>query len=144
VAFKGWDNAKLLELQQRGYAINDPNLENKMVKPIPKAKRKYSSKEKSHIEFILIAIGMPFAKEYKFHPDRKYRFDWAIIEKMVAIEYEGIYSDKSGHTSTSGYNSDSTKYNLATIGGWRLLRYTAATYMSIANDLEVILNIKIA
>ena len=62
--------------------------------------------------------------------------DWAIVEKKICIEYEGIYSEKSGHTSVSGYSDNCSKYNLATIGGWKILRYTAQNYMSFGADIE--------
>ncbi len=33
-------------------------------------------------------------KEYRFHPDRKWRFDFALPDKMIGIEYEGLNSEK--------------------------------------------------
>jgi len=69
--------------------------------------------------------------EYKFHPTRKWRFDFAVPELMLAVEYEGIYkrsSDKtrkSRHTTVGGYRNDCEKYNEAVLLGWRVLRITA-------------------
>ena len=54
----------------------------------------------------------------------------------VAIEYEGIFSEKSGHTTLSGYKKDVEKYNLATKLGWKILRYTADNYFDFENDLK--------
>ena len=54
---------------------------------------------------------------------------------MIAIEYEGIYSKKSRHTTQEGYNRDTQKYNLATTNGWRVLRYTADNYKNLETDL---------
>ena len=63
--------------------------------------------------------------EYRFHPDRKWRIDFALPQFKLAIEYEGIFSTKSRHTSTSGYLGDIEKYNELALMGWTLLRFTA-------------------
>jgi hypothetical protein len=54
----------------------------------------------------------------------------------VAIEYEGIYSGKSRHTSMKGYTMDACKYNIAAANGWRVFRYTSGNYMDIVTDLQ--------
>lgn len=86
--------------------------------------------------------GIITAREYKFHPERKWRFDLACPAYMIAWEYEGIFSDKSRHTTTKGYTEDSTKYNQAQILGWRVLRYTSKNKREIMPDLLQILNQK--
>lgn len=73
--------------------------------------------------------------EYKFHPTRRFKFDFAIPEKKIAIEYEGI-SGKSRHTSITGYTRDCEKYNIATGMGWRVFRYTALNYSQVVDDLN--------
>lgn len=90
--------------------------------------------------FIRIAIKEVFGafeEEYKFS-DRKYKFDYCIPEHKWAIEYEGIQSSKSRHTSITGYSKDCEKYNLAQILGWRVLRYTTLNYMQLYDDLKKI------
>lgn len=77
--------------------------------------------------------------EFQFNPHRKFRFDWAIPSIKTAIEYEGIFSEKSRHTSKQGYSRDAEKYNLATSGGWKVFRYTAINYKNLIQDLEQIL-----
>jgi hypothetical protein len=131
----------LFNLQQKGYKLVDPVIDQKLKKAfgLPK-KTRYSNKEKDHIEFVLIALQIPFAKEYKFMPDRRFRMDYAIIEQKIGIEYEGIMSEKSGHTNIKGYTSNAQKYNIATIDGWKILRYTALNYMEINSDLHKLLN----
>lgn len=65
--------------------------------------------------------------EYKFHPERKWRFDLAFPERKIAVEIEGgVWSKKgnSRHTTGAGYTGDMEKYNAATMLGWKLLRYT--------------------
>ena len=81
-----------------------------------------------------------YVEEHQFDPVRKYRFDWAIPELKIAIEYEGIFSKKSGHTTVSGYTKDCDKYNLATVHGWKILRYTAKNYKNFPKELKNIVN----
>jgi len=87
-------------------------------------------------------MGVQFVIEHEFHPTRKWRFDFAILDKMIAIEYEGIHSDKSRHTTRSGYAGDIEKYNAATKLGWRILRYHAGNVGEVYGDLETIFNQK--
>ena len=63
-------------------------------------------------------------KEHKFHPVRKWRFDYAIPTAKIAIEVEGGVWTGGRHTSPKGFLNDMEKYNTATIMGWRLLRTT--------------------
>jgi hypothetical protein len=76
-----------------------------------------------------------YVSELVFHPARKFRFDWAIPDLKVAIEYEGLFSEKSGHTTVKGYTKDCIKYNLAALLGWKVLRYTALNYKELEQDL---------
>lgn len=77
--------------------------------------------------------------EYQFAGDRKWRFDWAIRALKIGIEYEGIYSAKSRHTTHSGFTGDIEKYNRAQLEGWTVLRYTAKDYKNVLRDLDKIL-----
>lgn len=96
-------------------------------------------KEKLHIQKVLEGLCCQFTEEYRFDDERKFRFDWAIPNYQIAIEYEGIFSTKSRHTTVSGYSTDIEKYNLATTKGLKLLRYTALNYTNIENDLNRLL-----
>lgn len=71
-------------------------------------------------------IPMPVC-EHRFC-SRKFRFDYAWPEQKVAVEIEGgTYGRrKARHSTGSGYSADCDKYNLAALGGWLVLRYTAA------------------
>jgi very-short-patch-repair endonuclease len=95
---------------------------------------------KHKIYTILDGLPETVYTEYKFDESRKFRFDFAIPDKKIAIEYEGIYGGfRSRHTSVQGYSKDTEKYNLATISGWRILRYTASTVDSLETDISRIL-----
>lgn len=94
------------------------------------------SKGSNQIELILKSLKLNYEPEYKFSQNRKFRFDYALIESKIGIEYEGIYGGKSRHTTVSGYSTDTEKYNLATCEGWRVLRYTSGTVGNLIEDLK--------
>ena len=80
--------------------------------------------------------GITLNKEYQFHDTRKWRFDWAFPAIKVAVEYEGIYSAKSRHTTRSGFLGDVEKYNAATVAGWKVIRVTADNYKEVIKILN--------
>lgn len=63
-------------------------------------------------------------REYRFHPTRKWRFDLAWPDSMVALEIEGAVWVQGRHTRGSGFAKDMEKYNAAALLGWRVLRTT--------------------
>ena len=109
-------------------------------------KQQYNDANKSKLYMVVWVLckehGLKYETEYKFHHKRKFRFDMAITEKKIAIEYEGIHSEKSRHTTIAGYNRDSEKYNLAATEGWRVLRYTSSTINNAGADLLKLINDK--
>lgn len=62
--------------------------------------------------------------EFRFHPPRRFRFDYAFPALMVALEREGGTWTAGRHTRGKGYESDCRKYSLAAIAGWRVVRVT--------------------
>ena len=62
--------------------------------------------------------------EYRFHPTRRWRFDYACKALRLAIEVEGGVWTKGRHTRGCGFVGDMEKYNTAAVLGWRILRYT--------------------
>lgn len=91
------------------------------------------------IENVLKASRIAFESEMKFHPTREWRFDITIPSLQCAVEYEGIFSEKSRHTGMKGYTEDSNKYNAAQLLGWTVLRYTAKNYKNFIDDLKQLL-----
>lgn len=61
--------------------------------------------------------------EHKFCADRRWRFDFAWPERMVAVECEGGVWTMGRHNRPSGFIRDCEKYNNAAELGWRVLRY---------------------
>lgn len=86
--------------------------------------RKVSSLE-WQFETLWRETGLPMpTPEYKFLPTRRFRFDFCFEKEKVAIELEGGTWGKSRHTSGRGYEKDCEKYNLATLAGFKVLRFT--------------------
>lgn len=100
------------------------------------------------------SIAFP-VREWRFHPKRLWRFDFAWEKERVAVETEGgvtsyqvtcnhchqkvfkkysktnakmvpVFTSIGGHMSMKGYQSDCEKYTAAAVLGWRVLRFTAA------------------
>lgn len=60
--------------------------------------------------------------EYEFHPTRKWRFDFAWIRQMIALEVEGGTFIAGRHGRGAGMRADMEKYNAAATLGWRVFR----------------------
>ena len=65
--------------------------------------------------------GIPLEREYKFHPTRKWRFDY-FHNSGVAIELEGGIYTGGRHTRGSGFLKDMEKYNDAASRGILVFR----------------------
>jgi hypothetical protein len=67
--------------------------------------------------------------EYPFAKDlgRRWRFDFAWPDRMLAVEVDGGAWIPGGgrHTRGAGFAADHDKFNRATLLGWRVLRFTA-------------------
>lgn len=60
--------------------------------------------------------------EYRFHDERRWRFDMAWPKYKIALEVEGGVWTAGRHTRPSGFLKDMEKYNAACALGWRVLR----------------------
>jgi len=72
-----------------------------------------------------------FRKECRFHPKRRWMFDYVILDDFecsltyqVAIEIEGGNWSGGRHVRGKGFANDCEKYNAAVLLGWKVLRYT--------------------
>lgn len=94
---------------------------------IVRKKRQTASKTPARDVFTVICktdLKVECVKEFKFHPVRKWRFDYAIPEHKIALEVEGGVWTGGRHTSPKGFLGDIEKYNTATLMGWRVFRTT--------------------
>ena len=69
-------------------------------------------------------LGVECVKEYKFHPTRRWRFDFAIPQYKIAIEIDGGVWTYGRHNRSSGYIADMEKFNAAASLGWVVLKFT--------------------
>ena len=90
---------------------------------------KSAAEESLNLE--LLTLGMPFEREYYFHPKRRWRFDFAFVDLKLAVEVEGITyygknrngSMKLGrHQTSKGIEEDMIKYGEAMKLGWSVYR----------------------
>ena len=61
-------------------------------------------------------------REHRFHPTRKWRFDFAWEQHKVAVEIEGLTPQGGRHQSIAGFLGDAEKYEAALRLGWRVYR----------------------
>jgi very-short-patch-repair endonuclease len=72
--------------------------------------------------------GLPlrYVREYRFHPPRKWRFDFAWLDYKVAVEVDGGIYRRGRHTRGNGFKKDVEKGNAAVLDGWRVLHFTTS------------------
>jgi hypothetical protein len=141
-----WTENDLKNLKAKGLKVDDKVNSNcgdiAIIKPKVKIEKRSLEKDTIHAildMFKLTKLIDDYQTELKFDELRKFRFDYAIPSLKIAIEYEGVFSKKSRHTTVSGFSEDCIKYNLAVGLGWRVLRYTAKNYLDLEKDLNKML-----
>lgn len=87
--------------------------------------------------------SLKMEKEYRFNKERRWRFDFAIPSLMMGIEYDGLVSEKSGHTTIAGFTDNTEKFNAAAADGWNVYRYTFLNYKNVLQDLNKLMKKKL-
>ena len=100
------------------------------------AKRKQSRGE-ALLEWQLKSHGIQHKMEYRFDKVRRWKFDFAFPDKMLAVEIEGGLYQNGRHNRAKGYIADMEKYNAAASQGWTLLRFTPMQVKTGAAVLEI-------
>lgn len=67
----------------------------------------------------------PPVAEYRFHPTRRWRFDLAWPERLLAVEVEGGTWVQGRHSRGGGMDADCEKYAEAVLAGWAVIRVTS-------------------
>jgi len=101
--------------------------------------RRMPSNLEKKVELILKSLRVKYEREYRFHPDRKWRFDFA-LHGHVAIEVEGGLWIRGRHNRGAGMIADIEKYNTATLMSWRVYRIHAGMLKN-GKAFELIKNI---
>lgn len=94
---------------------------------MPPALPKTISQGEAILELHLRACGLDkgMVRERRFHPERKWRFDFAWPAAQVAVEVEGATQMGQGrHSRGKGFEADTEKYNEAARLNWRVFRFT--------------------
>ncbi len=93
-----------------------------------------------NIEFRLKSLNVEYIKEFLPIVGHQFRSDFYVPSLNLLIEFEGIVSNKSRHTTILGYSKDCEKYNLISLAGYKLLRYTTITVHNLGPDLTALVN----
>jgi hypothetical protein len=75
--------------------------------------------------------------EYKFHPERKWRFDFAFVDSLVALECQGGLFTNGRHSRGAALLKEHEKLNEAAARGWRIL-FTTPDKLCMAETVEII------
>ena len=110
------------EAEAKAWGIVDPG-----PPASPKKKRSKVPKKKPYPQFERMCqeFGLPVpVREHRFHETRQWRFDFAFLGAMVAVEIEGgAFSKVKGrHSRGAGFREDLVKYAEANCLGWVVLR----------------------
>jgi hypothetical protein len=77
----------------------------------------------------LVGLPMP-VQEFRFWPGRRFAFDLAWPDRMLALEIDGGVWTQGRHVQGAGYTRDCVKFAEATIRGWSVLRVTTGQVVS--------------
>lgn len=136
------------DLKDRGYiehnGIMYPPAQAAALNIVPdKPKRKrgpiriFSDAVDTFTMLVTSQVKVVIRKEYRFNMERKWRFDYAIPDHMIAIEVEGGAFTGGRHTRGAGFVADMEKYSDAAARGWRLIRVTPDKLLT-TNTIELI------
>ena len=85
--------------------------------------------------------GPALETEFRFHPTRHWRADYAHLESRTLIEIEGGVWMGGRHNRAAGFVADAEKYFEATLGGWRVVRLVDSQ-LSLENMGRLVLAIR--
>lgn len=134
-----WTEKKIRQMLEQGKIRAYKILGKKKSSPLGSRKGR-GDKEKAKLAWAIqcfcLEQGLKMETEFRFHDNRQWRFDFAIRALKIAIEYEGLFSEKSGHTTPLGYTGDTEKYNAAAAAGWTVIRFTALNCGNVTETLN--------
>ena len=93
-----------------------------------RAKRK-ALEDKLLSDLRVLGVEEP-VRQYRYSPHRKWAFDFAWLDRKLAVEVDGGTWSGGRHTRGAGYEKDSEKMNAANLLGWTCLRYTSTMVRS--------------
>lgn len=77
-------------------------------------------------------LGITFTEEWRFHEERRWRFDYSFCHRaqLVAIEIEGGGWIQGRHSRGAGFEGDLEKYATASSMGWMIFRFSPKMVLS--------------
>lgn len=72
---------------------------------------------------LMDSMGIVYERQYKYVPGRKFAADFKLKGKMVLVEYTGGIWQRKAHGSITGVLMDNRRLNLASIYGYRMVRF---------------------
>jgi len=82
--------------------------------------------------------GPELATEHRFHPERRWRFDFAHLPTKTAIEINGGVWSGGRHVRGAGYLRDREKINAAQMLGWKV--FELGTGQVTTDNVQAIIN----
>ncbi len=101
------------------------------------------SELEENLLFQIKAVKLPIPEtNFKFHHSRRWRFDFAWTDRMLAVEVEGGTWISGRHTTGIGFENDCKKYDAAMRLGWKIYRCTGGMVESgqALQTIEILLN----
>ena len=74
----------------------------------------------------LKSVGCEMVREYRFHPVRRWRLDFAHVETLTAVEIDGGEFSRGSHSRGVGMANDYAKRNSAIELGYVVFQLTGA------------------
>ena len=81
----------------------------------------------AYLQILRKTTGLEWISEYRFHPPRRWRFDYACLELKIAVELNGGLFVRGRHCQPQAMLSEYEKINTAVSLGWRVLTCTPIT-----------------
>ena len=75
----------------------------------------------AEMEYMLRVVGLHYVREYRFAPQRRWRFDFADPDHKVALEINGGHWGQGRHTRPAALIREYEKLNAAQMDGWIVL-----------------------
>jgi len=132
--FAGWEShPRIIEAERKqaaerasrlGALGDGPALAARLAVELPSKGQKPASVPESSVDFVLTAEGIPFEREHRFHPVRRWRIDRVVLplSLKVGIEVQGGYHGGKGrHSRGEGFERDCEKFTEAAIAGWLIV-----------------------
>jgi len=90
-----------------------------------KARAAVSNSRNADLLMQIKAVGLPVPdREFRFHPVRRWRADFAWPDQKILVEVDGGVYVQGRHTRGRGFEEDMRKLNAAAVLGYRVLRFS--------------------